>query len=132
MYAGQNDAQASRPVTVSRLHAMKRNGEKIASLTAYDYSMAAVLEEAGVDFILVGDSLGMVMQGRETTLPVTVDDIVYHTRCVAAARRRALLMADMPFMSYATIDDGLRNAARLMQEGGAQMVKLEGGADQAS
>lgn len=131
MYAGQNDAQASRPVTVSRLHAMKRNGEKIASLTAYDYSMAAVLEEAGVDFILVGDSLGMVMQGRETTLPVTVDDIVYHTRCVAAARRRALLMADMPFMSYATIDDGLRNAARLMQEGGAQMVKLEGGADQA-
>lgn len=131
MYAGQPDAQARRPVTVSRLQKMKQDGEKIVSLTAYDFSMAAVLDEAGVDIILVGDSLGMVIQGRETTLPVTVDDIVYHTRCVAAGRRRALLMADMPFMSYATIDGALYNAGRLMQEGGAHMVKLEGNADQA-
>jgi 3-methyl-2-oxobutanoate hydroxymethyltransferase len=131
MYAGQTDAQRRRPVTVSRLHKMKQDGEKIASLTAYDFSMAALVDEAGADVILVGDSLGMVVQGRETTLPVTVDDIVYHTRCVAAGRRRALLMADMPFMSYATVDAALHNAGRLMQEGGAHMVKLEGNADQA-
>lgn len=131
MYAGTTDAQPRRPVTVSRLHKMKQDGEKIASLTVYDYSLAAVVDEAGTDVVLVGDSLGMVMQGRETTLPVTVDDIVYHTRCVAAARGRALLMADMPFMSYATVETALYNASRLMQEGGAHMVKLEGTADQA-
>jgi len=131
MYAGTNDAQRRRPVTVSTLHKMKQAGEKIASLTAYDYSLAAVVDEAGVDVILVGDSLGMVMQGRETTLPVTMDEIIYHTRCVTAARRYSLVMADMPFMSYATVEQALHNAARLMKEGGAQMVKLEGTADQA-
>jgi len=131
MYAGTTDAQPRRPVTVSQLYKMKQDGEKIASLTAYDYSLAALVDEAGTDVILVGDSLGMVMQGRETTLPVTVDEIVYHTRCVAAARRRALLMADLPFMSYATVEAALHNAGRLMQEGGAHMVKLEGTADQA-
>lgn len=131
MYAGQNDAQARRPVTVTRLQKMKQEGQKIASLTAYDYSMAVVVDEAGMDAILIGDSLGMVIQGRETTLPVTVDDIIYHTRCVAAGARRALLIADMPFMSYATVADALHNAGRLMKEGGAHMVKLEGNADQA-
>lgn len=131
MYAGTTDAQPRRPVTVSRLHKMKQDGEKIASLTAYDYSLAAAVDEAGADVILVGDSLGMVMQGRETTLPVTMDEMIYHTRCAAAGRRYSLLMVDMPFMSYATIETALHNAARLMQEGGAHMVKLEGTADQA-
>jgi 3-methyl-2-oxobutanoate hydroxymethyltransferase len=131
MYAGQPDAQSRRAVTVSRLQKMKQEGEKIASVTAYDFSFAALLDEAGVDFILIGDSLGMVIQGRETTLPVTVDEIIYHTRCVAAGRQRTLLMADMPFMSYATVDVALHNAGRLMKEGGAHMVKLEGNADQA-
>lgn len=131
MYSGKADAQTRRPVTVSQLHRMKRDGEKIASLTAYDYSMASVMDAAGVDVLLIGDSLGMVMQGRETTLPVTVDDIVYHSRCVAAGRQRALLMADMPFMSYATVETALYNASRLMQEGGVHMIKLEGTADQA-
>jgi 3-methyl-2-oxobutanoate hydroxymethyltransferase len=129
MYSGKADAPARRPVTVSQLHRMKRDGEKIASLTAYDYSMASVMDTAGVDVLLIGDSLGMVIQGRETTLPVTVDDIVYHSRCVAAGRQRALLMADMPFMSYATVETALYNASRLMQEGGVHMIKLEGTAD---
>ncbi len=104
---------------------MKAAAERIACLTAYDASFARVLDEAGVDVILVGDSLGMVIQGHDTTVPVTMDDMVYHTRCVAGACRRALLIADMPFMSYATPEQALRNAARLMQEGGASMVKLE-------
>ncbi|KAB7628343.1 3-methyl-2-oxobutanoate hydroxymethyltransferase [Alkalilimnicola sp. S0819] len=131
MYAGEREVRPQSPVTVSRLQRMKRDGEKIAALTAYDYSFASVLESAGMDVILVGDSLGMVMQGRETTLPVTVDEIIYHSRCVAAGRQRALLMVDMPFMSYATLDQALANAARLMKEGGAHMVKLEGAGEQA-
>src|SRR5699024_8586338 len=109
---------------------MKADGEVIACLTAYDHSFACVLDEAGVHGILIGDTLGMVIQVRETTLPVTVDDIIYHTRCVVAARLRSLIMADMPFMSYLDEATALRNAARLMQEGGARMVKLEGTADQ--
>lgn len=117
--------------TVSRLHKMKREGEKIAALTAYDASFAAVVDEAGMDVVLVGDSLGMVIQGGETTLAVTVDDIVYHTRAVASRCRRALLMADMPFLSYATPESALQNAGRLLSEGGAHMVKLEGSAAQA-
>lgn len=129
MYAGKTDR---RPVTVSRLRRMKADGERIASLTAYDYSFARLVDDAGVDFMLVGDSLGMVMQGRETTLPVTVDEIVYHTRCVAAGARRALVMADMPFMSYPDAATALANAGRLMKEGGARMVKLEGAGDQAA
>ena len=117
-------------VTINTLQAMKARGEKIACLTAYDASFAARVDAAGVDVVLVGDSLGMVVQGEATTLPVQVEDVIYHTCAVARGLKRALLIADMPFMSYATLDRALTNAARLVQEGGAQMVKLEGGADQ--
>jgi len=117
-------------VTVNTLRRMKQEGEKIAVLTAYDASFAQVLDNAGMDVVLVGDSLGMVIQGRETTVPVTVDDMIYHCRAVQSQLKRALLMVDMPFMSYTDPVSALRNAARLMQEGGAQMVKLEGGAPQ--
>lgn len=123
MYKG---APRTKPVTIKTLAKMKRDGEKFAALTAYDASFAAILEAAGVDVILVGDSLGMVVQGRDTTLPVTVDEMVYHSRMVARGCHRPLLMVDMPFMSYPDIDSALRNAARLMQEGLAQVVKLEG------
>lgn len=109
---------------------MKAAGEKIASLTSYDATFAKVLDAAGVEVVLVGDSLGMVVQGRDSTVPVTVDDIVYHTHLVARGLRRALLMADMPFMSFASVDAALETAARLMREGLAHMVKLEGGAAQ--
>ncbi len=119
-----------RRVTVTTLHNMKKKGEKITSLTAYDASFARVLDEQGVDCILVGDSLGMVIQGYETTVPVSVDDIVYHTKAVATACDTALLMADLPFMSYTSPQQALHNAARIMQEGGAHMIKLEGGAPQ--
>lgn len=129
MYAGKPD---ERPVTAARLRRFKAEDRRIACLTAYDYSLALVEDRAGVDVILVGDSLGMVMQGRETTTAVTVDDIVYHTRCVAAARGRALIMADMPFLSYTDEVAALENAGRLMKEGGAHMVKLEGAGDQAN
>ncbi len=122
---------ADRPrVTVNTLRRMKAAGEKIACLTAYDASLAAVEEAAGVDVILVGDSLGMVVQGHDSTVPVTVEDMIYHARAVASRCRRALLMVDMPFMSYTEPGQALRNAARLMQQGGAQMVKLEGDARQ--
>jgi 3-methyl-2-oxobutanoate hydroxymethyltransferase len=129
MYAGKPD---ERPVTAARLRRFKAEGRRIACLTAYDYSTALVEDRAGVDVILVGDSLGMVMQGRETTTAVTVDDIVYHTRCVSVARSRALIMADMPFLSYTDEAAALENAGRLMKEGGAHMVKLEGAGDQAN
>ena len=109
---------------------MKSDGEPIACLTAYDASFAQLVDIAGVDLILVGDSLGMVIQGHETTVPVTVADVVYHTRIVARGVSRAFLVADLPFMSYASADQGLDNAVRLMQEGGAMMVKLEGGQGQ--
>lgn len=115
-------------ITVTTLRAMKQAGEKIAVLTAYDASFARILDEAGVEILLVGDSLGMVVQGRETTLPVTLDDMIYHTRMVAVGSQRALIMADMPFMTCATPQQALENAGRLMKEGGAHMVKLEGGA----
>ena len=131
MYTQPKNTSEAKPVTLTTLAKMKAEGVKIASLTAYDASFAAVLDEAGVDFVLVGDSMGNVIQGHATTVPVTVDDIVYHTRNVARGLKRALLMADMPFMSYPTLEMGLRNAARLMQEGGAKMVKLEGGGSQA-
>ena len=109
---------------------MKQAKEKIACLTAYDASFARLLEKAGVDVVLVGDSLGMVIQGHDTTVPVTVDDVVYHTRAVARGLRHAFLVADMPFMSYNTsIRDAIINAGRLMKEGGCDVVKLEGGVD---
>ncbi len=132
MARGARKDASPRTVTVATLAAMKRAGNPIACLTAYDYGFAAACERAGVDLLLVGDSLGMVVQGGETTLPVTVDDVVYHTRCVAAACRRALVVADMPFMSHPDPETGLHNAGRLMKEGGARMVKLEGGAEQAA
>ncbi len=119
-----------RGLTINSLKRMKQKREKIACLTAYDASFAAVLETAGVDVILVGDSLGMVIQGHETTVPVTMDDVVYHARAVARGSRRSFRIVDMPFMSYADPAQALVNAARLMQEGGAHMVKLEGGETQ--
>ena len=118
------------PVNVSTLQKMKQEGEPIACITAYDASYAALVDAAGADLVLVGDSLGMVIQGHDTTVPVTVGDIVYHCRSVARGLRRAFLVADMPFMSYTEPGIALDNAVRLMQEGGAMMVKLEGGDDQ--
>jgi len=118
------------PVNVASLAKMKAEGEAIACLTAYDASFAVLLDNAGVDVVLVGDSLGMVIQGHDTTVPVTVDDMVYHSSLVARGLQRPFLMADMPFMSYTDPDEALRNAVRLMQEGRAMMVKLEGGSGQ--
>jgi len=115
-----------KPLSVTDLAAMKQRGEKIACLTAYDAGFSALIDKAGIDVMLVGDSLGMVIQGHDTTLPVTMNDMVYHTRCVSKARQRAFVIADLPFMSYATPVIAAKNAARLMQGGGAQMVKLEG------
>lgn len=121
-----------KPVTLVTLREMKVKGEKIACLTAYDYSFANLLDSAGVDLIMVGDSLGMVIQGHDSTLPVSVADMVYHSRCAAAGVRRALLVVDMPFMSYQqSPEQALMNAGRLMRRGGAQVVKLEGGAPMA-
>lgn len=121
---------ARPPVNVATLRRMKEQGEKIASITCYDASFAALTDEAGVDVVLVGDSLGMVIQGHDTTVPVTLNDIVYHCKAVAKGLFRPFLMADMPFMTYTTPNEALQNAVRLMQEGGAKMVKLEGGASQ--
>ena len=118
---------AAKPLSLLDFARMKRQGEKIVCLTAYDASFSAVLDRAGVDVILVGDSLGMVIQGHRTTLPVTVGDMVYHSRCVARGKERAFLVADLPFMSYATLERAIGSATRLLQEGAAQMVKLEGG-----
>ncbi len=117
-------------ISLSTLRKMKADGEKIAVLTAYDASFARRVEAAGVEVILVGDSLGMVVQGGETTLAVSVDDIVYHSRAVVRGAPNAFVIADMPFLGDATAESALANAARLMKEGGAQMVKLEGGAAQ--
>jgi len=126
----QERGQTRPPVNVSTLMRMKVDGEPIACLTAYDASFARIVDDAGTDVVLVGDSLGMVIQGHDTTVPVTVDDIVYHSRAVARSLRHAFLMADMPFMSFSSAHQALENAVRLMQEGGAMMVKLEGGASQ--
>ena len=118
------------PINVASLKKMKSNGEAIACITAYDASFALAVDRAGIDMVLVGDSLGMVIQGHDTTVPVTVEDIIYHTRNVSRGLQRAFLVADMPFMSYSDPNQALENAVRLMQEGGAMMVKLEGGEDQ--
>lgn len=123
--------RSEKPVTLTDLARMKKAGEKIACLTAYDASFAAVEDRAGVDVALVGDSLGMVFQGADTTVPVTVDDMVYHGRSVAAGLYRPFLIIDLPFLSYATKHQALETAQRLMQEGRAQMVKFEGGEIQA-
>jgi 3-methyl-2-oxobutanoate hydroxymethyltransferase len=114
-------------ITLTTLHKMAHEGEKIAALTCYDASFAQLLESAGVDLLLVGDSLGMVLQGRESTLPVTLDEMIYHTRCVARGAKKAFIVADMPFGSYQeNPQDAFGNAARLMGAG-AHMVKIEGG-----
>ncbi len=113
-------------VTVPKLQAMRDAGEKIVMLTCYDASFAALLDRAGVDTLLIGDSLGNVLQGQSTTLPVTLDEIAYHTACVARARPSALIVADLPFGTYGTPADAFASAVKLMQAG-AQMVKLEGG-----
>jgi 3-methyl-2-oxobutanoate hydroxymethyltransferase len=120
-----------QPVTLSTLARMKADGQKIASLTCYDASFAVLLDEADVDVVLVGDSMGMVIQGHDTTVPVTMDHIVYHTRAVARGLHRPFLIADLPFMSYPSKERALENSVRLMQEGGAKMVKLESGGSQA-
>ncbi len=117
-----------RVMTTKRIQTMKSTGEKIAMLTAYDYLVAKYLDQVGVDVILVGDTLGNVVQGHETTLPVTVDDMIYHAKAVKRAVHHALIVVDMPFMSYQTsIDDAVRNCGRVMKEVGVGAVKLEGG-----
>lgn len=115
-------------ITVTTLRKMKQDGEKIACLTVYDASFTRILEEAGVEILLVGDSLGNVIQGQESTLPVTLGDMVYHTNIVSGASQKSLVMADMPFMTYATPKQAVFSAGRLLKEGGAHIVKLEGGA----
>lgn len=115
--------------TLSHLQDLKKKAEKIAVLTAYDATFAYLQEQAGIDIILVGDSLGMVCQGHDSTLPVTIDDMVYHTAAVARGSENVFLVADMPFMSHVSLQQALINAGRLMAEGGAQMVKLEGGTE---
>ncbi len=119
----------SERVTLDTLQEMKQRGEKIASLTAYDASFAILLEQAGIDAVLVGDSLGMVLHAAENTLAVRMQDMIYHSRIVRRGLSRPLLITDLPFMSYTSPAQALGNAARLVSEGGAQLVKLEGGAE---
>src|SRR5262245_6227620 len=119
----------THPVSLSTLRPMKERGEKIAMLTAYDATFARLLDESGADVLLVGDSLGMVVQGNDTTLPVTLEEMAYHCRAVVRGTTRAHVVGDMPFMTYqASIEQGMANAGRLIKEGGCHSVKLEGGA----
>ncbi len=127
-YLQENEAAGrSKPITVPALYALREKGEKITMLTAYDSSFASLMDMCGVETLLVGDSLGMVCQGRSSTLSVTIDDIAYHTASVARGNKTALLLADMPFGTYATPEQAFNNAVKLVQAG-AQMVKIEGGA----
>ena len=115
-------------VTITEIKEMKQRKEKIPMLTAYDYVTAKMVDEAGVPFILVGDSLGMVMLGYESTIPVTIEEMIHHTKAVVKGAKKALIIGDMPFMTYhGSVSDALHNAAKFIQEGGAQAVKLEGG-----
>jgi 3-methyl-2-oxobutanoate hydroxymethyltransferase len=115
-------------ITVNQIKEMKPKGEKIAMLTAYDYSTAKIIDEAGVPLILVGDSLGMVILGYESTIPVTIEEMLHHTKAVTRGTKQAMVIGDMPFMSYhISTEDTLRNATRFIQEAGAQAIKLEGG-----
>ncbi len=115
-------------ITINEIREMKQRKEKIPMLTAYDYVTAKMVDEAGVPLILVGDSLGMVMLGYESTIPVTIDEMIHHTKAVVKGAKQALIVGDMPFMTYhGSVSDALHNAARFIQEGGAQAVKLEGG-----
>lgn len=116
------------PITVRDIRAFKERGEKFAMLTAYDAPSARLLDDAEIPILLVGDTLGMMVLGYDSTVPVTMDDMIHHLRAVVRGRKNALVVGDMPFMSYqASVEDGLRNAGRLLKEGGAQAVKLEGG-----
>ncbi|HEY2345872.1 MAG TPA: 3-methyl-2-oxobutanoate hydroxymethyltransferase [Xanthomonadaceae bacterium] len=126
MYASDDKPKPRTAVTVPSLRLAKRDGRRLAMLTAYDAGFARALDGAGIDIVLVGDSLGMVVQGKSSTLPVTVADMVYHTSCVARGLRAALLVADMPFQSFATPERALDAASALVAQGGAAMVKLEG------
>jgi 3-methyl-2-oxobutanoate hydroxymethyltransferase len=119
-------APSHKALSILDLAAMKQRGEKISCLTAYDASFSALIDAVGIDVMLVGDSLGMVIQGESSTIPVTVEQMVYHSRCVTQARQRAFVITDLPFLSYATPATAIENAAKLMQSGGAQMVKMEG------
>jgi 3-methyl-2-oxobutanoate hydroxymethyltransferase len=124
--------KALSKVTIQSLRKMKTDGRKVAMITAYDASFARLVDQAGVDVILVGDSLGMVVQGGANTLPVTMEEMIYHCRSVARGADHAQVVGDMPFMSYqASLEDGIRNAGRLVKEGGAEAIKLEGGSDYA-
>ena len=123
--------QVKKKITVRSLQEKKQAGEKIVCLTAYDASFARVLDQADVDVVLVGDSLGMVVQGHETTLPVSVEDMLYHSQMVARGLSHSMMVVDMPFLSYTSVEAALENAGLFMKEAGAQMVKLEGGAEQA-
>jgi len=117
-----------RRITTNTFMLMKKNGTKISALTAYDYITAKLIDQAGIDFILIGDSLGNVFQGNETTLPVTMDEMIYHTKAVTKGVQRAMVVVDLPFMSYQlSTDEGFRNAGRIMKETSAGAVKLEGG-----
>ncbi len=123
-------AGAPPKVTTATLRQKKAQRERITALTAYDHLFASLLDEAGVDVLLVGDSVATVVQGRDTTVPVTMDQMVYHTEMVARAAKRALVVGDLPFLSYQIgVEDALRNAGRLLKEGLAEAVKLEGGID---
>jgi len=120
-------------VSITQIKDMKQKGEKIAMLTAYDYSTAKLIDEAGIPLILVGDSLGMVVLGYDSTIPVTMDEMIHHTKAVVRGSKQALVIGDMPFMTYqVTVEDAMRNAARFIQEAGAQAVKLEGGVGMAN
>ncbi|UCF45922.1 MAG: 3-methyl-2-oxobutanoate hydroxymethyltransferase [Myxococcales bacterium] len=129
---GSAHASDERPVTVPRLRKMKRDGQRITMVTAYDATFARLFDDAGIEVLLVGDSLGMVVQGQDSTLPVTVDEVIYHCRAVARGTRRAHVVGDMPFLSWqVSPEKALENAGRFLSEGGAQSVKLEGGVDAA-
>lgn len=115
-------------VTANQIKAMKQKGEKITMLTSYDYTTAKVVDGVGIPLILVGDSLGMVVLGYESTIPVTMEEMLHHTKAVVRGAKQAMVIGDMPFMTYhISVADALRNAARFIQEGGAQAIKLEGG-----
>lgn len=124
----QSNSDRPAKVTTQTLQEMKERGEKISMLTAYDYTMARIIDQAGIDVILIGDSASNVMAGYETTVPMTMDHMIYHASCVVRGTQKALVVADLPFMSYqVTTEEALRNAGRMMKEAGAHAVKLEGG-----
>ncbi len=125
---GSTAKPAPRPTTIAQLSQMKREGRRIAMVTAYDYPSSLIADRAGLPILLVGDSLGMVVHGRASTLPVTLDDMVRHTAAVVLGRTSAMIVADLPFLTYSTPQDAVRAAGRLLQEAGADAVKLEGGA----